>query len=1058
MNTMIKADFPLRIAVRALIVVGLLMLSQTLSADTVLKGIVADASTQEPIAGARVAVHGGQQHSTLTDETGGYTLSVPDGATFLDVSAPGYNLVQKPIAAARKAGQVLLFPETFSDDYAQELAVGSHHSINDFSVSASLSAGEEIAAALGADVHAVTRSGMPAMGAAMFVGGLNSLHANAQPLVIVDGVYYDGQYGRELLHEGYAGNMLANISVADIERITVLKNATALYGTKGANGVIVIDTKRSKSMATRIEVNAMAGVESAPRLTAMMNAADFRLYASELIGGTETKQTSFRFLKDDPQYYYYKKYHNETCWNDFLYREALSQNYSINVQGGDEVADYNLSLGYAAAQSTLRCNDFSRLNLRFNTDIKLTERMKTRFDVAYNNNTRDLRNDGVPEDFESNTILSPGFLGYIKAPFLHPYRYDGQGMLTTFVEDADDFAQGLALNSSWANPVAINEYGEARNKNYLEQSMFTITIAPSYDITAHLTASTLFSYSLANVNERSFVPMTGVPVFYINGVGTSYNTASNLTAKQESLFSDTRLRWDGTSGAHGWQLTGGFRFTDSGYDSSQQEGHNTGNDKTPNLSNSLAFKKVGGEDDRWRSFAWYGIADYSLQQKYFLEGSVTMETTSRFGTNAKEGLGLAGVKWGLFPSLQAAWLMSSEPFMAAVPGIDFLKLRAGYDVTGNDDIGISAAQTSFTSRKYLDNSIGLTLSGIGNNTIQWETTRRVSGGADVLAFGNRLKVNLNVFKSFTSNLLTLKSLPEISGMGSYWSNGGRLENTGFDVAVASKLIASRHWEWEAGFSVGHYRNTITELPDGDFTTALYGAEVLTAVGHPAGVFYGYQTAGVFATTEEAQQAGLYQRLTTGAREYFGAGDMIFVDQDSNSEINDADKTVIGDPNPDAYGNIFSSLRWKRLSLDVQMGYSWGNDVYNYLRSQLEAGSNFFNQTTALNRRWIAEGQQTDIPRAAFGDPMGNARFSDRWIEDGSYLRLRRATLSYKLPVNSIWMQGLTVWLTGNNLFTLTRYLGPDPESSVGNSVLSQGIDAGLVPQGRSLLMGVKLNL
>jgi hypothetical protein len=276
--------------------------------------------------------------------------------------------------------------------------------------------------------------------------------------------------------------------------------------------------------------------------------------------------------------------------------------------------------------------------------------------------------------------------------------------------------------------------------------------------------------------------------------------------------------------------------------------------------------------------------------------------------------------------------------------------------------------------------------------------------------------------------------------------------------VNLRLIGSRDWLWEAGFSAATYRNRITSLPDGDFTTTLYGGEVLTAVGQPAGVFYGYRTAGVYATTAEAEAAGLYNVLSTGSRSNFGAGDVIFVNQDNDPAIDDRDKVVIGNPNPDLYGNIFTTVGYRRLTLDAQMGYSWGNDVYNYLRRQLESGSTFFNQTTALSRRWTCEGQQTDIPRATFGDPMGNARFSDRWIEDGSYLRLRRVTLSYRLPVNSIWMQGLTVWVTGNNLFTLTNYLGSDPESSVSNSVLSQGIDAGLLAQGRSILVGLKLNL
>ena len=1027
--------------------------------EVVISGTIVDASTGAAIAGARVTAHGHSRYSVMTDETGAYTLTLPTYVTLLDFTAPGYNLVQKAVTTERAT--VSLYRETFATDYTQDIAVANNRQTSDFSLSTAISADEEIATRLGADVRSINRSGTPGMGAALFMGGIHSLHANAMPLIVVDGVYLDQQYDRTTLHNGFFNNVLANINLADIEKITVLKNATSIYGTKGSNGVILIDTKRSTSMATRIEVNALAGVEFVPSQMNMMNASDFRLYASELIGGTDTRQTTFRFLKDDPDYYFYNKYHNQTNWNDYLYREALTQNYNISVQGGDEVADYNLSLGYVNAQSTLLCNNFSRLNLRFNTDINLSERLSTRFDVSYNYNTRDLRDDGAPEEFTSSTILAPSFLGYIKSPFLSPYRYDEKGSLTTFVEEADDFAEGLALNSSWTNPVAINEYGEARNKNYQETSFFNITIAPRWDITSNLHATTLFYYALHNASERSFVPMTGVPVFYIDGVGESSNRAASLTAKQESLFSDTQLAWSHNHGSSHLDLLGGFRFTRDGYVSSHQEGHNTGNDKTPNLTASLSYKDVGGDDDRWLSMAWYGQANYNWQYKYFLQGSLALESTSRFGADAANGIRLGGVKWGLFPSLQGAWLISSERFFADnVSAISHLKLNVGYDESGNDDIDVTAARTNFTAGKFLGNAIGLSLNQIGNNTIQWETTRRLSAGLDVRAFDDRLSLSVNAFKSYTSHLLTLKSLPEISGEGYYWSNGGSLENIGGDVRAAVKLVSTRQWSWEAGASAATYRNTVTALPDGDFTTTLYDGEVLTAVGHPVGVFYGYQTKGVYATSAEAEADGLYNTLVTGARSYFGAGDIAFVNQNPSDDkaIDEADKVIIGDPNPDLYGTLFSTVGYRRFTLSADLTYSLGNDVYNYLRRQLESGSNFFNQTTALNRRWIGEGQVTDIPRATFGDPMGNARFSDRWIEDGSYLRLSQLTLSYRLPVNSVWMQGLTVWATGHNLFTLTRYLGADPESSISNDALMQGIDCGLLPQGRSLTIGLKLNL
>ena len=1024
---------------------------------TTVNGVVFDAATRTPLAGVRVAAHGNSKYSVMTDETGTYSLEVPEFVTLIDLQAPGYNLVQ--MAVSEKAQQVFIHAEQFTSDYSADVLISDIAQTEDFSLSTALSVDQEIGTRLGGDLRTITRSGTPAMGSAMFIGGLNSLNANAQPLIVVDGVFIDQQYNRDALHEGHYNNVLSSINVNDIEKVTVLKNATALYGTKGSNGVILIDTKRSTSMATRIEANVMAGIEMMPDRPSMMNASQYRLYASELIGSTDTELTDFKFLNNDPNYYYYDMYHNDTNWDDYIYREAFTQNYNMSVQGGDEVADYNLSLGYTNAESTLNYNNFTRMNLRFNTDIKLIGDLSTRFDVAYNYNTRNLRDDGIIEDFSKETILSPNFLGLIKAPFLHPYRQDENGKLTEFVSPADDFASDFGLNTSWANPVAINEYGDAKNKNRLEYSVFNISIAPRYDFSKNLYATTLFYYALSNNNQRAFVPMTGTPTFYIDGVGESSNSASAFNAKQESLFSDTKIDWTYQHRAHYLNLVGGFRFTNDNYVSTAQEGHNTGNDKTPNVSGSLNFSDVGGVDDTWRSFAYYANADYNYKFKYFLQGGLSMEATSRFGKDVDAGIKLAGTHWGLFPSLQAAWLISSEDFFNPdALGINNLKLSVGYDASGNDDIAISASRSSLSANRFLNGSIGLVLNNIGNTGIQWETTHRFRAGLDLISKNDLLGVSLNFFKSYTNNLLTMKSLPEITGEGYYWSNDGSLENIGADFGLRVKLINTKDWKWEMGANVAAYKNKITALPDGDYTTTLYGANVLTSVGRPAGVFYGYETAGVYATQQEAEADGHTLVATTGEVTAFGAGDMRFVDHVDDNIINEKDMVVIGDPNPDFYGNLYSNLSYKRFSMSMNFNYSYGNDIYNYQRAQLEGGSQFFNQTTALNRRWIAEGHQTDIPKATFGDPMGNSRFSDRWIEDGSYLRLRSVTLSYALPVNSVWLQGVTVWATANNLFTLTNYLGSDPEVWAGNAVLYQGIDRGLTAQGRSLLMGIKINL
>jgi hypothetical protein len=362
---------------------------------------------------------------------------------------------------------------------------------------------------------------------------------------------------------------------------------------------------------------------------------------------------------------------------------------------------------------------------------------------------------------------------------------------------------------------------------------------------------------------------------------------------------------------------------------------------------------------------------------------------------------------------------------------------------------------------------GLSIGNIGNTELQWETTSRLTAGLEGNFLNNRLNVRFNLFKSWTSNLLALRQLAWTSGLQENWTNEGKLENAGFDVSFGVKLLNRKDWRWELGASAGHYNNKVTALPNnnGQIMNEFYGATVLTQVGHPVGQFYGWRTEGVFKNSAEAQAANLYIEEQNGDKTYFQAGDMHFADwnDDANSgrpdgKITEADRVVIGDPNPDIYGNIYTTLNWKNLTLRAVMTYSLGNDIYNYQRSLLEGGSLFLNQTKAMNGRWTTADQSTDIPRASYKDPMGNSRFSDRWIEDGSYLRLSSVTLSYYVPVQSTYLQGFTIWGNASNLLTLTRYLGSDPDCTMNSGILSQGIDRGVLGAGRSFSLGVNINL
>jgi hypothetical protein len=340
-----------------------------------------------------------------------------------------------------------------------------------------------------------------------------------------------------------------------------------------------------------------------------------------------------------------------------------------------------------------------------------------------------------------------------------------------------------------------------------------------------------------------------------------------------------------------------------------------------------------------------------------------------------------------------------------------------------------------------------------------ETVKKQNVGLDLSVFNNRLSISGDLFKHTTSDLLTMKQLKSIAGLDYYWANGGKLENRGYEISLNAKALVLNNFQWELGGSLANYKNKILELPDGDYTTKILGGEVLTSVENPAGLFYGYKTEGVFSTTQEATDANLKIADYTGVGYIpFTAGDMRFADLHKDGIIDEKDKTVIGDPNPDFTGSFNTRLVYKKLSVTALFNFSYGNDVYNYARSQMEAGYNLYNQSAAMLNRWINEGQRTSMPKTIYGDPMGNSRFSDRWIEDGSYLRFKSLTLAYEVPVNSIFLSGFTIWASANNLWTYSKYLGSDPDFSIGNSILYQGIDSGLLSQGRSYFVGLKLNL
>lgn len=1024
-----------------------------------------------PLGGALVSVSGYDGYSTLTEEDGTYKLDVPEFATALTVTAPDYNSVRVGINQSGKLRDVTLYSSVMRSAYSADDNILNTVVADKFDYSPSLNITSEIGDQLGANVRTISRGGTPGIGNFMMMNGINSLHSNAQPLIVIDGVIVDQQYDRTMVHDGFYNDILTSFNVNEIKSVKVMANGTAIYGAKGANGVILIETKRNTSLATKIDATVSAGITLLPKSLPVMSGSQFKTYASDLLKTTGTNLSGFQFLTSDPNNYYYNKYNNNTDWNDVIYREAFSQNYGITVQGGDEVASYFLALGYNGAQSVLEDNDVNRLNIRFNTDINMFKHLFIRFDASYSNVTRNLKDQGAPEAYDEGTVTSVNYLGLVKSPMLSPYAYSNGKISDVAFDNSDEDYLDQALSSignvnyRLANPASINEYGTAQNKNYFENSYLNLAVTPKWQFNKHLSLSSLFSYTLTNTNDKYYVPINGVPDYYVSSIGlTVENEIRSLYSSQNSITSDTKIEWGNQYGAHSIDLLGGFRYMNDRYKVDTQLGYNTGSDKTPFI-NDTQNKTTTGSTNEWTSMSWYGQARYDYRKRYFVEGNLAIESSSRFGKDAKEGFKLAGVRWGVFPGIQAGWVLSNESWFD-VPGIDYAKFTMGYDVSGNDGIDFDATRTYFQSILFQNQANGLVLGNLGNTEVQWETTRRFSFGTELNFLKNRLNLKVNVFKSWTDNLLTYHELNFITGLENNWVNGGSLENKGYNITVNGHIIATRNWNWELGASVGHYKNKLTALPDGqDYVDVeVYGATIRSQIGQPVNLFYGYKTEAtasgthVYATSEEAKADGLYILGENGIdKTYFGAGDVKFADN-GDKEINKADMQVIGDPNPDIYGNIFTSLSYKRIRLDVNFNYSLGNDAYNYLRSQLESGNRFMNQSVAMVNRWSYEGQVTDMPTVMWEDPMGNARFSDRWIEDASYLRLKSITLSYELPLNSTFIHGLTFWGQANNVFTVSKYLGADPDFSMSNSVLEQGIDRGLLANSRNFMLGIKINL
>ena len=483
-----------------------------------------------------------------------------------------------------------LYPEVFTTYYEnQELVSGTKRNattvpavktISDFTLSQAFSADEFIQSEVGGNIRSISRSGLAGIGSSLFIRGYNSLLSNAQPLYVVDGVIIDNLYNVESLFDGQNQNTLLNLDNNDIQSISVLKDGTSIYGSKGSNGVILIKTTRGKSMVTKINLNVSAGLTSIPKTTPVMNAEDYRIYVSDVIGSagyTPQQVANMNFLNNNKSSYIYNKYHNNTDWNDQVYQQGATQNYMININGGDEKALYYFSLGFTQNNGIVKSTDLSRISTRFNSDINLTPDIKLGTGISYVNTSKSTMTDGA--DF----YTSPTYLSYIKSPFLSPHTFTAYGFETVTNDDADEFGIG--------NPSAIIK----NSMNYTKQHYFDLSMVPTWDINKNWNVSSQMSYTLNKYEENAYDPYTGVASRFLEGYGTSENRLRNQLVRNISVSDDTRLKFNKRFDAVN-QLNAviGWRYISNTFETDYVEAHNSGSDDNTLIKSSYDFRQVRG--------------------------------------------------------------------------------------------------------------------------------------------------------------------------------------------------------------------------------------------------------------------------------------------------------------------------------------------------------------------------------------------------------------------------------------------------------------------------------
>lgn len=1026
--------------------------------DTIhISGVILS-NTNKPVSGVSVSIEGSIKEPVITNDKGEFSLVAPSGKSWIIISPTGELKKKRVFADYRRSMTIYLTPADMpgGDDRMTVLsqnivrrnlvAATSDLNMSELRHSSVITIDKYMEGRI-PGLFAVSRSGEPESGAYLSLRGVNSIITNNQPLIIVDDMPLPDQnlFGSSLA--GYAYNQLVGINVMDISKVTVLKDPsiTSAYGSKGSNGVILIETLNPSVTQTTIDLDVRSGINFKPaRFIPQLNASQHKTLMSEVLfsSGNTLEQIKGLYpgLFQTPDSAGYINYQHNTNWQDLIFDNSFFSNLNLNVKGGDEIARYGLSFGYNSNTGIIKNTDFKAYNLRFVSRLNIFTWLKMNASASLNTNSANLKEAGSVDE------TSPILASLAKSPMLSPYQYDDQGNQINVLSEVNDFGV--------SNPLAIINNYSAWNNNY----NFIATVSFSSTIRKNLVLNTKFGMNYNVLREQIFMPNHGMEHYYNN---EAINVAKAANNYLKSFYNNTYASYTKafTPSQIFTSVTGmNIQTNDYELDWGLTKNANANDQYRALQDGQNNLREIGGENRKWNWISYYENVSYSIDDKYFLMGSVSFDGSSRVGKNASDAMKVGNYPFGLFYGAGIAWRVSNEPFLRNKSWLEDLKLRLTYGRSGNDDIGESTATRYYRAIKYRE-AVGLYPAVFPNDALGYEMVSQLNAGLDIALWGNRLTSTIDVFSAQTTNMLASTPIDPYFGYDFRAENAGKMKNTGLEFSATWRVVDRNQMKWDMQLNVTSLKNKVADIKGGSLVTSVLGAEIVNQTGAPANSYYGYIFEGVYATQAQATAANLVNDKYMP----YQAGDAIYKDISGpngtpDGVINNYDKTTIGSAIPKGFGSFINTVSYKRWSVSAMIQYVFGNKLFNYMRYKDEQMTNLYNQSQNVLNRWEYDGQVTNVPRALYNDPIGNAAFSTRWIEDGSYLRLKSLSLSYMIPEKFLTFRNAEFYVTAENVLTFSKYLGYDPEFSYSYSQISQGIDYGQTPQVRRFMAGIKFGL